>query len=137
MDLETDQDYARVLSGLKKLPDFDKEAFITLTEDTDEQVILKILARYSVTLSESLEQINEGIKEDNGEKIWRACHKVAGSAELLGFRGFGTHSRALNMSLKTMTDPHIHMNEIQTYSQEGYQLLRSIEVIFPNLRTYL
>lgn len=137
MNMEVDQDYRRIYEELKKLPEFDEEAFKTLTDDTDQQVLLKILARFWITVKESLDQIDEGLKEDSGDAIWRACHKVAGSAELLGFKDFGSHSRSLNMSLKTMTDPHIHMSEISNYLEEGQKLLKLIDSIFPNLKSYL
>lgn len=137
MNLESNRDYFQVYEELKKLPLFDKEAFLRLTEDTDQTVILKILARFWVTLRESLDQIEEGLKEDKGEIIARACHKVSGSAELVGFKQYGNQSRSLNMSLKTMTDPQIHVGEIQSYVEEGRSLLQHIESVFPNLKSYL
>lgn len=137
MNLETNQDYSQVYQELKKLPLFDGESFLRLAEDTDQTVILKILARFWVTLCESLDQIEEGLKEDKGEIIARACHKVSGSAELVGFKQYGNQSRSLNMSLKTMTDPQIHLNEIQGYVEDGRCLLKQIETVFPNFKSYL
>ncbi|MBX9769309.1 MAG: hypothetical protein K2X47_18675 [Bdellovibrionales bacterium] len=131
------QTYARVYEELKKTGGFHSGSFERLTEDTDRDVTLKILAHFSLTLKESLGQVADGIQKDDAEILWKACHKIAGSAELIGFNNFGMHSRSLNLTLRAMKDLHAHATEIQGYLEEGQRLVAQIQAAFPNLKEYL
>ena len=135
MDLELDHE--NVFKALQNMPEFDAKAFQQLTDDTDQQVALKILARFSVTMTECLQQIEEGIQKEDGETIWKACHKMAGSGELVGFRQFGAEARSLIASLKALNDPQTHRDEIQNFLKNGYGLKQKIESSFTDIKSYL
>lgn len=135
--LMSDSDFAPVYEQLTSSSMFDRSSFDRLVEDTDQEVALKILARFWVTLQESVELIHEGIRQDNGEMIWKACHKVTGSAELVGFKNFGMQSRSLNAILKAMNAPDVHRNEINQYLETAGEIVHLIENGFPNLKLYL
>lgn len=135
MDLELDHE--NVFKELQKMPEFDSKAFQQLTEDTDQQVALKILARFSVTLLECLQQIEVGLQQDDGDSIWKACHKMAGSGELVGFKQFGSEARSLIANLKALNDTQSHLAEIQYFLTNGFSLKQKIESSFTNIKSYL
>lgn len=130
-------DFSEVYESLTMSSIFERSAFDRLVEETDQEVALKILARFWVTLQESMELIHEGIRQDNGELIWKACHKVTGSAELVGFHKFGMQSRSLNATLKAMNAPDAHIGEINEYLKTGEQIVRMIESSFSDIKLYL
>jgi HPt (histidine-containing phosphotransfer) domain-containing protein len=74
------------LSHFRQQSGFNDEAFLNLVEDTNETVTLQILARFQKTLSECENSIRVGIEKNDRDLLWKTCHKIAGSAELLGFR---------------------------------------------------
>lgn len=135
MDLE--KDYSHTLNELKKSSTFDSSAFQQLSEDTNHEVALKILARFWVTLKESLNAIEEHIKSNNTEGVRKACHKVTGSAELIGFKTYGQDSRSLNTELQKTTELHSHLDDIQNYLDDGKQLVEQIQTSFTKIQNYL
>lgn len=135
MDLE--KDYSHTLNELKKNSNFDSFAFQQLSEDTNPEVALKILARFWVTLKESLSAIEKHIQNNDTEGVRKACHKVTGSAELIGFKAYGQDSRSLNTELQKTTEIHSHLDDIHNYLEDGKQLMEQIQTSFTKIQNYL
>lgn len=121
----------------KNVPNFDLHAFKQLQEDTSPETSLKILARFRGTLLESRQHIMEGCSQENKELIWKACHKIAGSAELLGFAQLGQESRRFSKSLQNATDLAPYMDDIINYQNYLGLVQKGIEMAFPNYSEYL
>lgn len=130
-------DFDSVSSKLRTIPDFDISAFEQLKNDTSELVSLKILARFSVTLKESLNQIELGLENENSEEVRKACHKLVGSSELIGFKEFGKKSRTLNNAIRDVSDVHMHEAELKEYMEAGQSLLNNIRHAFKNINEFL
>lgn len=76
------------------------QSLMAVIEDTSEVVVLRILAHFSESLKEAANAILSGIAGNEFEPAWRACHKIAGTAELLGFETLGQESRQLSALVK-------------------------------------
>lgn len=135
--LVNESDFSEVLGNLKKVNTFDAPSFYTLKEDTSELVALKILSRFLGTLTESLNEATAGLEKENPEEIWRACHKSAGSAELLGFKSYAKNCRSLISILKSTPQIDLYNPDIQNYLDETRHLLESIRMAFPQFKNYL
>ncbi len=132
-----EKDLLQVTAALKRLPHFDSAAFTQLIEDTGPVVALRILARFEVGVQESLAAIKNGMTQENSDLIWQACHKMTGSAELIGFKEFGAQSRKLNRDVKALPDIQTHLDELTHYLHEGKMLLAHIQESFPQFKKYL
>jgi HPt (histidine-containing phosphotransfer) domain-containing protein len=132
-----EKDLIQVTEALKRLPHFDSAAFIQLIEDTGPVVAMRILARFEVGAQESLAAIQKGIAQENSDSIWQACHKLTGSAELIGFKEFGAKSRRLNRDMKALPDIQTHLEELTHYLRDGEALLAHIQESFPQFKDYL
>ncbi len=134
---EVEKDLMQVAEALKGLHGFDKNAFDQLIEDTGTLVVLRILARFEVGIKEGLRSIQEGIEQENCDPIWQACHKLTGSAELIGFKDFGAKSRRLNSDVKALPDVSTHLEDLKLFLKEGKDLSDKIATSFPQLKKYL
>ena len=76
------------------------QALFNVIDDTSEEVVLRILAYFSESLREAAGAISSGIEKNDFDLAWRACHKIAGTAELLGFEKLGQDSRQLSVLAK-------------------------------------
>lgn len=132
-----EKELIQVAEALKKLPHFDSAAFVQLIEDTGPVVVLRILARFEVGIQESLSAIENGIVHENSDSIWQACHKLTGSAELIGFKDFGAKSRKLNRDVKALPDIQAHLEELTHYLRDGQELASHIQQSFPHFKNYL
>lgn len=132
-----EKDLIQVAEALKKLPHFDSAAFIQLIEDTGPVVVLRILARFEVGIQESIHAIQTGIAQENSDTIWQACHKMTGSAELIGFKDFGAKSRKLNRDVKALPDIQAHLEDLTHYLHDGEVLAGHIKESFPHFKNYL
>ena len=121
----------------EKAYDFDRETFIHLYEDTSEETVIKILAHFSENLLESIKNLEISRSEENCEIAWRLTHKLAGSAELLGFKNFGQHSRELSHLIRANPVYENHRQAIEDYLNTLQNLSDSIRSTFPTLRSYL
>lgn len=130
--------YNSVLHSFEEVPDLDLREFLALKRDTNEEVVLKILARFRMTLTECLNNIDEGFKQGKTEMIWQAAHKIAGSAQLLGFRNLGVEARDLYIKLKNeISDTNEASREIQDFMRYGAMILQTIELKFPQHSDFL
>lgn len=137
MMVETDLELKQVVEHLKGLPGFDSYALNHLLEDTASNTVLRILARFSVTLEESLPLLEKGPEIEDSTLIWKAAHKIAGSAEMLGFKEFGQKSKRLSSNLKISSDLSNHVEDITSYREDVFALLNLITKSFPRRQSYL
>lgn len=121
----------------KQSSEFDLSTYMQLEEDTSAEVALKILARFFDSIEDSKRQISYGVKSETSEPAWRACHKLAGSAELLGFVQFSKDARLLSKSLQASLDLGSHEDELKNVITRLSQISSAIEKAFPDYRNYL
>lgn len=129
-------DLNRFLQTFRPLEGFAYSAFMQLVEDTGEDTTLRIIARYNETLREVLGHITEGLASEDAEKIWRACHKIAGSSELVGFADYGHRARALSHQVKAAPQASDYFSEINKFRLETEALVARLEntqINFSNL----
>lgn len=129
-------DLTKLLAYFHGRADFNAPAFLTLIDDTNEEVALRILARFWGTLKESRTALRESLKLRDHELARKVCHKVYGSAELLGFRRFGQESKELSDGLKTVTQIDGHFDGLQGYLVACEKLSEDISFSCPNLARY-
>lgn len=120
-----------------QLQNFDRSAFENLKEDTSLEVAIKIMARFCMTLGDALEAMDLGRQEDNAEMIWKSCHKVAGTSELLGFVDLGRKSKELSKSLQALPDLSGYLVDLQKYQAELSHVRADIEKAIPSWEQYL
>jgi len=94
------------------LKEFDGLALLSLSQDTNSETVLKILVEYKKTLKESTDKIRNALAEGDAEVISRACHKLVGTSELLGFKAMATRCRSIEQNLKSETNPQNEVTEI-------------------------
>lgn len=123
--------------GFKDTLDFNQESFFQLFQDTNEDTTLRILARFNENLVESIQKISAAMQTEDCEVIWRACHKLAGSAELLGFKKFGGLSRDLSVQVRANPVYSSHSTELEEYLAKISSLTEQIKGFCPNLTSYL
>ncbi len=126
-----------LIRNLAQSQGFEALLFNQLVEDTSPEVSIRILARFWETLSECLVCIEQGMKIEDADQVWKACHKVAGSSELLGFAVFGRRSRQLNNDVKSIPEIDSHESALVEYVTDGRALLANIDRAFPDHKNYL
>ncbi|WII72263.1 Hpt domain-containing protein [Bdellovibrio sp. 22V] len=135
--MEAEKDLADVRSRLLSMEDFDAHAFDHLLEDTTPTTVLRILARFSQTLHESIPALEHSKDAGEVEPIWKTSHKLAGSAAMLGFKGFGEKSKKLSFQLRGSFALNLHSEELHGYMREARELSNHLDKIFSNKNTYL
>jgi HPt (histidine-containing phosphotransfer) domain-containing protein len=130
-------DLDNFLTAMGARPEFTSASFQQLIEDTSEDVAIRMLARFHQTLGESISFIRDGLAKHHCETIWRASHKVAGTAELLGLRELGKASKSLTQSLRALTEIEAHTDEIRNYLKSCEDIHNAILQSCPNLSYYL
>jgi HPt (histidine-containing phosphotransfer) domain-containing protein len=135
--VNTENDLVVVCKQLKTLSGFDSHAFNHLLEDTTASTVLRILARFSVSLNEAIPALERGSNSGESEVVWKAAHKLAGSAEMLGFKDFGKRSKDLSWQLKQVDHIGDSGEEVSIYIAQARQLSLHLANAFPNLKNYL
>ncbi len=121
----------------KKNEGFEPDFFLQLVEDTGEETTLKIIARFTETLKEAEIQVMHGRMADDPEAIWRAAHKISGSANLIGFKQLGVFARDLSHQIKANPDLSSYSTEIDSLLKIIQSLIAQINVNITNLKAYL
>lgn len=116
---------------------YENEVLGNLLEDTNEDTVLRILAHFNENLKEGAEKLKAAISESNAETVWKTAHKIAGSAELLGFRDYANRSRELSRVVRTSPDFNSHRAEIESYLEATANLSSEISVTCPGLNSFL
>lgn len=117
--------------------EFDRHKIQELFSDTDEETVLKILARFHETLVDSIEKIQSAIESIDIEVIWKTTHKISGSAELLGFMEYGQEARKLSHDLKANTDFNQNSLRINNFLNKTRILKFKIMKSIPALNDFL
>lgn len=91
----------KMVADLRQTENFDEAALMQLVDDTNEEVAIKMLSQFHKNLSDAIQSIENGLTSDNSEMVWRPCHKLAGTAALLGFGVFGNVSREIENKIKS------------------------------------
>lgn len=116
---------------------FEKAKMMQLYEDTNSETVLKILARYHETLVESIQKIETALVSNDNESIWRAMHKIAGSAELLGFVSYGHEARNLSHEIKDSSIHPTSNKKISEFLVKTKKIKSLIFKSFPSLNNFL
>lgn len=116
---------------------YENDVLGNLLEDTNEDTVLRILAHFNENLKEGVAKIKDAILKENIESVWKTAHKIAGSAELLGFRDYANRSRELSHIVRETTDFKSHFDEINTYLKATEVLTADIASTCPGLGSYL
>lgn len=117
--------------------EFDAKSFLDLYKETDEKTVLRILAQFRETLNTTLLVAKEALTQDQADELWKAFHKIAGSAELLGFKSFGDSARDLSHQIKANPDVHCHEPEIRNLLNWTNDLIQKISTGCPSLSNHL
>ncbi len=108
-----------------------------LIEDTDEETVVRILANFARGLEESFSKTVQAVAVQDVDTIWKASHKVAGSAGLLGFVVLGGHARDLSTELKADLDFSKHKIASEEFLLKMQTLLAQLATSCPNLKSCL
>lgn len=130
-ELKSFLDYFSLNSG------FERQTFVNLYQDTNEETVIRILAHFNENLKEALQKTKEAQSEENSEAVWKSAHKLAGSAELLGFKRFATDARDLSKQIRANPVFENYTSEICTYVTHSDELSRQIENKFPTIKSFL
>lgn len=117
--------------------DFERQTFVNLYHDTNEETVIRILAHFNENLKEAVQKIKEAQLDENCETVWKSAHKLAGSAELLGFKRFAGSARELSKQIKANPFFESYTYEISTYMAQSDELSRQIESKFPTIKSFL
>lgn len=131
--------FQEILVKFKKVKDFDPNGLLQLKEDTDEIAAIKILARFFITLDESLNLVAESLKSGVIEEAYKGSHKIAGSADLVGFAIFAQKSRKISRDIKAIHEPVASdlLSEIVDYLNDGKIMMNQMKEVFPDYLKYI
>lgn len=128
-----------ILVKFKNVKDFDPSGLLQLKEDTDETVAIKILARFFITLEESLNLVAVSLNSGELNEVSKGSHKIAGSADLVGFSTFAQKSRKISRDVKILPQesmPELH-HEVVDYLSEGKTMISQMKQAFPDYKSYI
>ena len=128
-----------VLAKFKKVKDFDPSGLLQLKEDTDETVAIKILARFFITLEESLNHVAVSLNSGELSEVSKGSHKIAGSADLVGFSAFAQKSRKISRDVKIVPEASasdLH-HEVVDYLSDGKVMMGQMKDAFPDYKSYI
>ena len=111
------------IQDLSTLSDFDGLALLSLSQDTNAETVLKILVEYRKTVQECRDRIHQALDASQTETVMRACHKLIGTSELLGFKVLATRAREIEQNLKNEENLQKEMNHILRLIEKLDQML--------------
>ena len=117
--------------------DYDSSLIMQLYEDTDDITVLQILARFRETLIDAIQKMDTAFDAGETEAIWKSAHKIAGSAELVGFGHLGRVARDLSHRLKESKNPSAFATENKNFIEMTKKHRDVITSAFPNFKDYL
>jgi HPt (histidine-containing phosphotransfer) domain-containing protein len=118
-------------------PLFARDDFLRLYHDTNAETVIKILARFHENLVASLDQVKVAMANGDDQSIFKASHKMAGTAGLLGFKDFGESARELSQNLQENGDLARWSHAIGTFVAMAENIKTQISKACPNLKDYL
>ena len=128
-----------ILAKFKKVKDFDPSGLMQLKEDTDETVAIKILARFFITLEESLNHVAVSLNSGELAEVSKGSHKIAGSADLVGFSTFAQKSRKISRDVKIIPEAsasELH-HEVVDYLSDGKTMMGQMKEAFPDYKNFI
>lgn len=131
--------FQEILTKFKAVKDFNPQGLEQLKEDTDEKVALKILARFFITLEESLDHVATSLNSGELVEVSKGSHKIAGSADLVGFTTFAQRSRKISRDVKgtpEMSSADVH-HEVVDYLNDGKTMLGQMKKAFSDYQNYI
>jgi len=131
--------FQEVLIKFKKVKDFEPRGLLQLKEDTDESVAIKILARFLITLEESLNHVAKSLNSGELAEVSKGSHKIAGSADLVGFSALAQKSRKISRDVKTlpeMSSADLH-HEVVDYIKDGKLMLGQMKEAFSDYKNFI
>jgi HPt (histidine-containing phosphotransfer) domain-containing protein len=117
--------------------DYNSNLIMQLYEDTDDTTVLQILARFRETLIDSIQKMKPAAEAGDTDVIWKFAHKIAGSAELVGFGHLGRTARDLSHRLRDSQNPSAFSGEIKKFVELTKNHADVITTAFPNFKDYL
>ena len=117
--------------------DYDSSLIMQLYEDTDDTTVLQILARFRETLIDAIQKMEAAIEAGDTDVVWKSAHKIAGSAELVGFSILGRVARDLSHRLKESHNPTAFATENKNFLEMTKRHRDVITTEFPNFKDYL
>ncbi len=117
--------------------DFNTHVFLDLYNDTNEETVIKILAHFNENLKESIKNLKTAMSEKNCEIVWKSSHKIAGSAELLGFKLLAEQARKLSTQIRANPVFEYYSVEINSYMLNASEINQQIENKFTTLKSFL
>lgn len=127
--------YEKFLRSFESMSGFSAETFRNLTEDTSEHVALRILNQFRITLETSVIKLAIHLESKNWEDAEKICHRVAGSSELIGFKGLGKRCREImNMVRQKTGDIEAAVTDVRAHCKELHEALL---LHCPNLSSFL
>ena len=115
-------------------PDFDEKSLHALVEDTNPQVALEVTLSFQQNIQASQTQIESALIENDFETIWKAMHKLAGTAELVGYTHFGRYSRLLSHKIKDAPNFKIYTMDVHDYLKKVKSVDENIKLALLALR---
>jgi HPt (histidine-containing phosphotransfer) domain-containing protein len=130
-------DLEGILAAFPQKDGFSLPALQQLTRDTDEDTTLRIMARFCQNLEETFHRIKTMDVDAHIEDVQKLMHRVAGTAELLGFVSLGRTSRELESQLKAETVSDTARNNLNQFMELSQEVLDGTHQHCPNLNHYL
>lgn len=115
MSNQAQSDMNAFANGIAGFPGFNTDGLNQLIEDTSPEAALKVIARFRLTVEGGLADIEGGVKAGNAEIVWKTAHKVAGTAELIGFDDFGQASKVFSHIVRENPDLAKHGEGVADY----------------------
>ncbi len=128
-----DGQIAALIKSLTCNPHFDAKACRQLVDDTDAETVLAILALFTKNLNSSYMALNINNVSSRSDEVQKIAHRIAGTAELLGFRALGALARELQFEFKMNPLPEDagdKLNKFKTYMDET---IRTVQTSCPSL----
>lgn len=132
-------EFQDILVKFKQVKNFDPNGLVQLKEDTDESVAIKILARFFITLEESLNLVASSLNNGELDEIYKGSHKIAGSADLVGFSRYAQKSRQISRDVKIMpndSSSELH-HEVIDYLNDGQTMIAQMKEAFPDYKSFI
>lgn len=90
-------DLRSFMNGFESDNDFNMNHFLSLIDETDENTTLRILSHFNDSLLKISNDFSVDPPKANADEIWKMCHKISSSAQLLGFSGYTHHAKELGI----------------------------------------
>jgi len=111
-----------------KHSDFDEKSLNALIDDTNPQVALEVTLSFQQNIQNSQKIIDKALLEQDIDSIWKAIHKISGTAELVGYTRFGRYSRQLSHKIKDIPQLESHADDIRDYLNRVKSVENNIHV---------